>query len=131
MSDVNLSISQDVVRPIIEAKIQAAIVKELEGSAGILEKVVARVLMAKVDTEGKESCYARETTFVQWACHDAIRRATVDAVREVAEKMKPQLQAQIIKELEARKKEIAGSLVSLFKDASCCRIEPKITIIPA
>jgi len=131
MSDVNLSISQEVVRPIIEAKIHTAIASALADQIPLMDRIVNRVLMAKVDTEGKESCYARnDLTFVQWLCSEGIRKAAKDATIEAVEKMKPQLQALIVKELEKRKGEIAGELVKFFVDEGSrdYRIQTAVTI---
>lgn len=119
MSDVNLSISQEVVKPIIEAKIQAAITKELEGAATMMDRIVYRVLMAKVDSDGKESCYARgDLTYVQWLCQECIRKAALSALEEASKSMQPKLKALIVKELERQKGQIAGDLVGFFVKAT-------------
>jgi len=119
MSDVNLSISQEVVRPIIEAKIQAAIVAQLADSGQLLQAVVTRVLQQKVDVNGKpDGYYDKNLTYIQYLCESCIRQAATAAVVEAAEKMKPELQKAIVKEIQKRATGLASTMVDYFEQAT-------------
>ncbi len=84
MSDVNLSISTEVVKPIIEAKIQAAIVAALGDNKSMVESVVGMVLQMKVDKDCKRSTYDYENkySFIEALCMKEIAEATRTAIKE-------------------------------------------------
>lgn len=84
MSDVNLSISQEIVKPIIDAKISAAIVAALGDESKMIETVVGTVLGMKVNSEGKRDNYEHhnKTTLVEHLCLKEIKAATESAIKE-------------------------------------------------
>lgn len=59
---VNITISKDIVNPIVEAKIKDAITEAMGGKDLIIDKVISQILKTKVTKEGKVSSYERENT---------------------------------------------------------------------
>lgn len=120
MSDVNLSISAEVVQPIIDAKINAAVCEALSGTNNIVSSVVTKILNEKVDSEGKTSRYSSrdEQTFIQWLCNDAIKKASIQAIQNYINAANAPLCAAVQAVLMKNTKTIAQNLVSSFVEAT-------------
>jgi len=117
MSDVNLSISADVVQPIIEAKITAAVMDAMKGTDRIISDIVTRILCLKVDNEGKVSSYSssNSNTYLGWMIRDVLYKATQEAVHEVVAKDKDKIKAEIEKQI--RSASTRNKLVAAFFDS--------------
>jgi len=114
MSDVNLSISKEIIQPIIDAKVSAAVCEALSGSKNIISDVVSKILTMKVDSSGKASSYSSDIPFIQWLCNNAIHEAAKTAVKEYIGKSKEGLAIEIQKTLVKNQKIIALNLVNSF-----------------
>lgn len=102
MSGMTLNVSPDLVKPVIEEKIQAAIVSELcKGDQNaIIGAAVASVLNQKVDSDGKPTTYSYHTTsYIQWLANKAIRESAQKAIAEWIEKKRPEFEKHFQKEL--------------------------------
>lgn len=103
---MTLNVSPELVRPVIEQKIQAAIVEELckNGQDWMLADIVGRVLNQQVDSEGKASSYSRQgdVTFISWLCKKAIRECAHKAMVEWIEKNKDKFEKHMVAELNKR-----------------------------
>jgi hypothetical protein len=113
---MTLQVSPDLVRPVIEQKIQAAIVAALaEGKeSAMLSAIVGRVLAQKVDSEGKVSRYDsyNDREYVRWLCETAIRDCARRAVQEWAESNKAKIEKQMQAELSRR----SAGMAKVFMD---------------
>jgi len=84
MSDVNLSISTELVEPIIRAKMQAAIAAALgDDPTSLIDAIVSEAMGRKVNSEGEVSQYSSSNTYsyVEVLCNRAIRAAADDAIQ--------------------------------------------------
>lgn len=112
--DIALTISNDLVKPIIEAKIQAAIVSELGKGDGIefINAIVTRALHIKVDYAGRVSSsnYDNKYDYLESVCAKLIREATDTALRAWVAEHQPQIQAALKKELSRS----SGKLATAF-----------------
>lgn len=118
--DVNLSISPDVIKPILEARIQAALASALSvGQEGVfIEKAIMVALQMKVDSSGKPGDgYSYTTPLIQWLCQKAIKDAAERAVRDWAEKSMPKLQGELERQLKSRSRNLAVSMVAGLETA--------------
>ena len=99
MPDVNLSISQEVVRPIIESKVKAAIISELGKSNELIESVIEIAMNEKVDSEGKKSRYSSsgDKTFLEFICSRSVQTAAKEALDEYLKEHKEALKQGIKK----------------------------------
>lgn len=105
MSDINLSINKEVVEPIIRSKIQAAIIETLStDSETIVEKIVEQALEMKVDDDGKVNSYSsyNKTPIIEWLCRDAIRKASIEALKQYLLDNRQTIKEAFIRKLSQR-----------------------------
>jgi len=94
MSDLNLSISQDVIKPIVEAKIKQELVKALGKSEELIEKVAEAAICSKVNWKGEVSEYSSENRYnfldvcIKRAIEEEIRNAIKDFIQKDREKIR-------------------------------------------
>lgn len=112
MSDVQLSISQEVVKPIVEAKIQAAILSALSSEKDIIESAVEKILNVKVDSDGKTSTYSSSIPYLQWLTNNAIQSAAKAALQQYVEDQKPKIQAALKKAISMRIDDVCAQMMS-------------------
>lgn len=118
MSAPTFQIPQDVIQPIIQANITAAIAQALGGSANVLEKAISTILSTQVDGEGKPSSYSHHShrSWLDWAVGDAIRKAARAAIEEqigtLQSALKEQMVAQLTKKNSPLIKQIAEGLAA-------------------
>lgn len=110
---VNIQVSDGLIKPIIEAKIQAAIVSALDGSEKhLIESAIAAILNQKVDEEGKPPRYDNgKYTFLQYLCKQAIKAAANDAVREWCETHQKELKDTLLSQMRKQKSSLANAFV--------------------
>lgn len=117
--DVNIQVNPEVVRPIIEAKIQSAIIEAMQGTDKLIEQFVIMILNLKVSNDGKVSNYSSDNkyTYLYILVRDVIKKACEEAIKEEVEKRRPEFKAAIEKEI----KSAAGrnKLVGAFLDTIC------------
>lgn len=84
MDTVNIEISKDLIKPIIEQKIKSAMIEALGDSAVFMDKIIHAVLNEKVDDKGQKNQYSsyNNLTFVDWVMRDSIQKAVHLAVTE-------------------------------------------------
>ena len=118
MGDVNLSISKEVVEPIIEAKVNAAVCEALGGSHDIVSDVVTKMLNMKVDDKGKYSSYSSNLTFIQWLCRNAIRDAATAAIKNYINSANDKIVKAVESHLNKKTKSVAVGMVNAFLQAT-------------
>lgn len=116
--NVSINMPQDLVKPIIEAKVAAAISEALGGSDAIVERMVALALSKKVDSSGKVSEYSSYNThnFIEVVCANTIREAAKKAINEFVASQAPKIEAEIRKQLTVRNKDLAKAFVASLVD---------------
>lgn len=114
--NVNLTISKEIVTPIVQAKINEAIITAMGGSEQILAKVVQDVLTRKVDRDGKTSSYSSDNkhNWIDIVVTQQIHEAVKEAMTEILTSRKEQIRDAIKKQLSSQKgiNAFAESLVS-------------------
>jgi hypothetical protein len=100
--NVSLTISKEIVTPIVQAKIQEAILAAMGGKEEILKKVVHEVLNKKVGYDGKESNYSSDNKY-SW----------LDAV--VTAQIKEAVQVELKNVISESTVEIRKALISQLK----------------
>ena len=104
-STVNLSISKDLVNPIIQAKINEAVVSALGGTEELLRKVVDNIMNTKVSDKGIISGYSSDNKYtlleimVKNKIEDSLRKAIDTMLSEHQDKLKEAM----IKYLQSKK----------------------------
>lgn len=119
-SGVNISVGKDMVLPIIEAKIQAAIVGALGDSNLIVEKMTQDFLAKKVNSEGFVTRYESDNkyTLVEAICRKALRTATEAAVLKAIEERKPEIEKAVANALKRSPSRFAKALVGGLADST-------------
>jgi len=115
---MSLQINQDMVKPILEKQIQAAILANIGNPEQLIQKVVAVALSQKVNREGKISQYSSDNNYdyLEVLVGQSIREAANEAIKQWLTDNQEQLKVAITKELNkpARLKSIVGA----FADAA-------------
>ncbi len=110
-----MNVSPELVRPVIEAKIQAAIVAELQKTSvdWVLGGLVSKALGQKVDQmNGQPSTYSSAIPLLEWLCKDAVQKVARQAIAEWIEANRSIFQ----KHFEAEMKKNSKSMAKVFFD---------------
>ena len=112
-SGMTLNVDENLVRPIVEAEIQAAIVRQLESSQNLIPKLVQAALNQKVNSSGSvsRSDYENKYPYIEVLCNDAIRNAAQEGMKKYIEDSVPVIQAEIEKQIRSQTKNIAKVFV--------------------
>ena len=117
-SVVNVQVGADLVKPIIEAKIQAAIASALADDRNLVGNAVAAFLSMKVDDEGKRnSDYYAKYTMIEYLSMEAIKKATTQAISEWIAKNNDAIIDAAKKHISKQSGTIAKSMVDAFTGA--------------
>lgn len=105
MSSVECNISEDLVKPIIEAKIKATMVEVLGAAPRLVEEVVGAILNTKVNAEGKvsSSSYDNKHKFIDAVLMQAIQESCREAVKEFVTQKRPLIEAEVQRQLATKK----------------------------
>lgn len=108
-----LQIPQDILRPLIEAKVHESLAGALGDQSGILRRVVDAVINVKVDSEGKVDTYgsSRGYTFIQWLVEDCLKKAVRKAIESELEKHQEIIKAALIAEFRKKNSPLIKQLV--------------------
>jgi hypothetical protein len=111
-------IPKDVIEPIIQAHVAAAVTAALAGQDQLMNKAVVMVLNQKVDSEGKPSNngYGWEVPYIQWAMRDVLRKATHAAITAEVAKHEDVLRKNIADQLKSSKSPLVKALVQGLVD---------------
>lgn len=101
-SNVSLTISKDIVAPIVEAKIKEAILAALGGSEQLVAQAVKEILYKKVNEKGEVTGYS----------YDKFNWLDVVVTRQIKAAVEKELQNQISESTEAIKKALIKQLKS-------------------
>jgi len=111
---VTTQVDDNLVKPVVEAEIRAAIVRQLENIDDLIPKMVKAVLLAKVDSTGKVSDrdYNNRYDLLDVMCRDAIQQAATAAMKEYIEESADALRVEVKKQIDAS----SSNLAKLFVD---------------
>lgn len=129
-SAVSIQVGPDVIKPIVEAKIQAALVEALGGNSNIIENAVRAIMYAKVDSEGRFSTnnYSGDKSLIEWTCAKLVKQAGEEAIREYIATKKDVLVAEFKKQFAKKSKTIAEKMVDGILDSANARWGFNLTV---
>ena len=115
--DVSLTISQEIVKPIVEAKIKQALIEALGGSeSALIGKMIDTFLLQKVNKDGKVegSSYYDKYTYVDILLRNMVNEALKDAVKSWVDENREMIKAAVYEKLstKATTKKMAGDIVA-------------------
>jgi len=118
-NNVSLTISKDIVNPIVKAKIEEAVLAAMGGHDQLISKVMDSIMNQKVNSEGRVGQYSSENThrWIDVVLNQHITAAAKEAMKELMESRKIDLKNAIIAQL-GTKKGIEGFATALLSGTS-------------
>ena len=102
---VDIKVSPDLIRGIIETKVQAAITDALLPEGEVVTKLVAAALTQKVSAQGKVTGrdYEDKYTYLDYLCRDVIQKAAAAAIANWAKERHTVIEAEFRRQLQTKK----------------------------
>jgi YesN/AraC family two-component response regulator len=121
---VSLEVSDEIVKPIIEREIQAAMVKALGKQEDLIAQIARSVLATKVDDHGNvnEQNYYNKHDLVETTLSIAIREQVKEAIQEWVNSNTDVIRKQVEKEFSTQRfqKEMRRGLAdSVIRSMQC------------
>lgn len=114
--NVSLTISKEIVTPIVQAKVNEAIIAAMGGKDEIIEKVVSLILNQKVGYDGKVSTYSSDNKYswLDMTVTKQIQEAVKVELKTVVSESTEQIKQALIKQLKSNKgaNKVAEAIVS-------------------
>ncbi len=117
MENVKLEVSNEIVRPIIEAKINSVLLDAFTSNKeAVIKEIVERTLRVKVDETGNinKDRYYNQQEYFDWVVQKCIRDVALNAFNVWVEKHKPEIEKNIKKILDENKKGIIEAYLKKF-----------------
>ena len=119
-NEVNVTIGEDLIKPIVKTKIQAAIAEALGDRDAITKHVIEMVMTQRVDYTGKRSSYDRDNkySFFEVAIESAMCDAIKEAFAEWVAENKSKIKEAMVTYLETKKARttLSVGLLNVFTD---------------
>lgn len=117
---INLGISPELVKPIVEQHIKAAITEAFGGSEKVIEKVINGILTQKVTANGSVSNYNSENKFnwIDVVLTNTIREVAKEAIKEEVTKNTSVIKDAIIEQLRSKEgsDKVASAILDCIND---------------
>ena len=121
---MSLQINEDMVKPVIEKQIEAAILANIGNPEKLIEQVVARTLKVKVDESGKvnSSSYYNTHDYLEVITGNAIRKAAQEALQEWIKENIALVKEMVIREMNkpSRQKSMAQAFANACEESLQC-----------
>jgi hypothetical protein len=103
--NVSLTISKEIVQPIVQAKINEAILAAMGGQDQLIEKAIQNILYQKVNNEGKVSTYSNDNkhSWIDIVVTKQIEEAVKASLALLLSEKRDQMQQAILKQLSSKK----------------------------
>ncbi len=115
MSDIaNITLSKDLIEPIVKAQLQASITAALGRSDVLIAQTVQAVMNLQVDMNGKPSSReygSRSQPLISWMAESAIKDAAKEAIKEWFASNKDEMKKQLRAAIQKNSKGMAESFV--------------------
>ena len=79
---MSLSISKEMLTPVIEQQVKAMMATILGGQEQIVDTIIKRILETKVDSNGRPTSYSDGKTYFEWLLKDEITKAVKELIAE-------------------------------------------------
>lgn len=103
--NVSLTISKEIVTPIVKAKIEEAIIAAMGGSDNLIAKAVDQILNQKVNAEGRVDSYqsSNKHTWLEVNVTNIIKDSVKESMKEMLEVRKEDIKKEMMKQLSSKK----------------------------
>lgn len=103
-NNITLNVSDDIIKPIVEGKIKAAVLAVLGGSDALIEKIMENVINQKVDANGRPSNSSYEkTTFLEFMFTKQVREAIEGVVKAQIQEASEPIKAALVAKLQSKR----------------------------
>lgn len=120
MGKIDIAAGDDLIMPIIQQKVQVAIVEALGNERGIIERVVAEAITRKVEKSKYSSVHV---PWIDKVCSDVIREAASEAIKEWANSHKQSIADEFLRQLKTKK--TSSSVVRAMIDGLVGAVDSK------
>lgn len=104
MSDqLEFKISEGLIRPILQAKINLAITEALGGHEKLITDILNAYMNQSVDSEGKPSTYSSSKPRLTWLMHQMVEQAMKNALQSFLQGKTAHIQSEFEKFLNSKK----------------------------
>lgn len=117
MADPTFQIPKDIINPIIQASVNEAVIRALDGPQQLVTKAIAGVLQMTVDSEGKPCSYGSSRPWIDWVIGDCIKKAARAAIEEFMVTEKDRIKAELVLQLSKKNSPLVKQLVEQMAGA--------------
>lgn len=111
MANPTFEIPKDIINPIIQASVNEAVLRALDGPQNLVSSAILGLLNTKVDRDGKPSSYSDSRPWIDWVIGDCVKTAARRAIEEHLEAHKDELRAQLAAQLQKKNSPLVKQLV--------------------
>ncbi len=123
--NVSITMPDELVRPIIEAKVAAAICAAMGDSDAIITQMVSLALSQKVGHDGNKAQYSSDNkyTFIEAMCNKTIQDYARTALVKWLGESRGKIEAAIKKHFDRKSNELAASIVGALIERTNLNVE--------
>jgi hypothetical protein len=119
MSDLNIQLNENLVKPIIEEKIKLAIIESFKGQYKLIENVIYTLMDTKVDSDGKRSSYSSDNRYslLDILIRKELEKKAEELIKIITNECIPDLEKELRKILTTKKfaDSLAGAVLNSVK----------------
>ena len=98
---MSLSISKEMLTPVIEQQVKAMMATILGGQEQIVDKVIKNILETKVGSDGRPTSYSNGKTYFEWLLKDEITKAVKELIAEEMKSKVSNIKKAIKKQIQS------------------------------
>jgi len=127
-----IQIPNDIIQPIIEAKVAAAVTEALGGYDRLIETAVSQVLNQKVDERGQPSNYSHSVPWFKYVMRDCVQKAARTAIEDYfkdhAELIKKAIATELGKKNSPLVKQLISTLIGSVVNEDSLRYRMNVSV---
>jgi hypothetical protein len=111
MANPTFEIPKDIINPIIQASVNEAVLRALDGPQNLVTGAILGMLNTKVDESGRPCNYSGSKPWIDWVIGDCVKQAARAAIEQHLESHKDELRAQLAAQLQKKNSPLVKQLV--------------------
>lgn len=127
-----IQIPNDIIQPIVEAKVAAAVTEALGGYDRLIEVAVGQVLNQKVGTDGQPSNYSNAVPWFKFVMQQCVQKSARTAIEEYfnshGELIKKAITAELSKKNSPLVKQLVATLIGSVVNADSLRYRMNVSV---
>lgn len=110
MPDPTFQIPKDIINPIIQASVNEAVIRAMDGPNQLVTKAIAGILQMSVDGDGKPTGY-NGRPWIDWVIGDCVKKAARLAIEEFMTTQKDRIKLELTAQLAKKNSPLVRQLV--------------------